>query len=268
MNLYEIMRSAGGGDAFAALAKQCGLSEEEIAKAVAAFLPAFSVGLKRNTADPFGFMELMRQLALGGYAQAYRSPGWAFGAGRREGEDALAFLFGSPEAGRAVAEQAAVFTGLAQEKLKDLLPALTAMMLGGLARQSAAANPMLDAMLKGFRAGDGGAAPAGKGPLDRYEEEQERAAGQEPGGDLARMQEQMMQAGLAAFQTGTAAWQQAMGEMMKSGGAPPGAAASGVGASGRDLFGEMFEPGVRLSEAYRKEMEALLDRFAASPARK
>jgi len=127
---------------------------------------------------------------------------------------------------------------------------------------------MLDAMLKSFQSGAASPSPATKGPLDRYEEEQERAAGQEPGGDLARMQEQMMQAGLAAFQTGTAAWQQAMGEMMKSGGAPPGAAASGVGASGRDLFGEMFEPGVRLSEAYRKEMEALLDRFAASPARK
>src|SRR5688500_3679500 len=113
MNLFEIMRGAGGGDAFAQLARQYGLSEEQITKAVQAFMPAFSAGLKRGTADPFGFAEFMRKLATPDFMRAYQQPDWAFGGGRGRGEDALAFMFGSPELARAVASQAAAFTGLA-----------------------------------------------------------------------------------------------------------------------------------------------------------
>jgi hypothetical protein len=111
--------------------------------------------------------------------------------------------------------------------------------------------------------------PGAKGPLDRYEEEQEereRAAGEK----LAAAQAEMMQAGLAAFQTGAAAWQEAVGAMMKNagGGAVTGAAESSeTEASGEKLFGELLEPGVRLSEAYRREMEALLSRLQPSTRR-
>ena len=259
MNLFDIMRQAGGGSGFSALGSQYGLSEEQIAKAVQAFMPAFSAGLKKSTADPFGLMDFMQRLATGGYPQAYQDPDWASGAGRRQGEEALGFLFGSPEAARAIAAQASAFTGIAREKLAELLPALTAIMFGGLAKQAAAANPVIEAMLKQFHAGAPGA--AAKGPLDRYEEEQAERDGT---GDLARAQAEMMQAGLAAFQAGTAAWQQAMSEMMKTAG---GGAMTATGerpetkASGRDLFGEMFEPGLRLSEAYSREMEAVLQRL-------
>src|SRR4051812_38603869 len=106
MNLFDIMREAGGGNAFAALAPHYGLSEEQVAKAVEAFLPAFSAGLKRSTADPFGWSEFMRRLATGDYLRAYQSPGFAWWHGGNEGEDALAFLFGSPEMTRTVAERA------------------------------------------------------------------------------------------------------------------------------------------------------------------
>src|SRR5688572_24912067 len=113
MNLYEIMRAAGGGTAFPALAAQYGLSEEQIRKAMEAFLPAFSAGLKRSTADPLGLMEFMRRLTLADYAQAYRQPEKFFGVGRK-GDETLGFLFGSPEIAEAVARQASAFTGLAQ----------------------------------------------------------------------------------------------------------------------------------------------------------
>lgn len=266
MNLFEIMRSAGGGDGFAQLARQYGLSEDQIGKAVQAFLPAFSAGLKRGTADPFGLMEFMRKLAAPDFSRAYQQPDWAFGAGRRQGEDALAFLFGSPEAARAVASQASAFTGLAQDKLSELLPALAAMMFGGLAQQSIAANPLLDAMMKQFQAAEREKPRAGKGPLDRYEEEQAKRERDAPA-DLARAQGEMMQAGMAAFQAGTAAWQQAMGQMMKNAGGP-GATQPGAPVSGSAVFGDMFEPGLRLSEAYGREMEALLERLRAEAPRK
>jgi hypothetical protein len=80
----------------------------------------------------------------------------------------------------------------------------------------------------------------------------------------------MMQAGLAAFQAGAGAWQQAMGEMMKTAG---GGAVTGnaerpeTEPSGRDVFGDLFEPGLRLSEAYQREIEATLERFRPETSR-
>ena len=263
MNLFEIMRGAGGGDAFSQLGRQYGLSQDQISQAVQAFMPAFSAGLKRGTADPFGFAEFMRKLATPDFARAYQQPDWALGSARRQGEDALAFMFGSPEIARAVASQAATFTGLAQEKMSELMPALAAMMFGGLAKQAPAANPFLDAMLKQMRPAAPETPRAGKGPLDRYEEEQAARAGS-GAADLARAPGEMMQAGMAAFQAGTAAWQHAMGEMMKNAGAAAGTAdgrPAGGTPSGPDMFGDMFEPGLRLSEAYAREMEAIVARM-------
>src|SRR5688572_395345 len=138
MNLYDIMRTAGSGNAFTALASQFGLSPDQVTRAVEAFLPAFSAGLKKSTADPLGLMELFRRLGEASYAQAYLRPEQFFGPARREGDDALRFLFGSPEAADAVAQQASAFTGLAQAKLAELMPAVAAIMFGGLAQQARA----------------------------------------------------------------------------------------------------------------------------------
>jgi hypothetical protein len=275
MNLFDIMRGAGGGDAFSTLARQYGLSDQQVRQAVEAFMPAFSAGLKRATDDPLGMMELMRRMAMGNLSRAYEKPSWAFGDGRRAGDDALSFMFGSQEAAQAIARQAAAFTGIAQEKLAELLPALAAMTFGGLAAQATAANPVLEAMLKQFRAGGQagdaaqGARSAGKGPLDRYEEEQEQRE-RDAAENLSRSQQEMMQAGLAAFETGTAAWRQTMDRMMQSagGGAMTGdAKRPETEASGREVFAEMFEPGVKLGEAYQRELEELVRRFAPDTRR-
>jgi hypothetical protein len=260
MNLYEIMRSAAGGEAFAALARQFGLSETEIAKAVEAFVPALSAALKQTTADPLGLMEFMRRMALGNFSQAYGNPMWGAGAGRAESEKALSLLFGSPEVARAVAKQAAAFSGVAQETMQKLMPAFTAMAFGGLAERAMAANPFLDAMLKEVRAS--ARKPAAKGPLDRLEEEQARREAED---DLARTQRDMMRAGFSALQAGTAAWQKAMQETTKGiigGGAMAGDATQPeTEPDGAKVFGEMFESGVRANEAYQRQMEELFGRL-------
>ena len=267
MNLYDIMRTAAGGNAFAALASQYRLSEDQVTTAAQAFLPAFSAGLKRSTDDPLGFLELMRRLAGGEYVRAYQNPGWAAGTGRRHGEDALAFLFGSPDAARTLAGQASSFTGLAPDKMAELLPPMAAIVFGGLAQQAASVNPFVDTLLKQL----GGVEPerrAAKGPLDRYEEEQ--AERERPtAAELGRAQTEMMRTGLAAFQAGTEAWQRAVSEMAKmmGGGGATGEADKGAGPTGRDVFGEMLEPGFRLGEAYQREMEAMLARLRSETKR-
>jgi hypothetical protein len=254
VNLFDMMRQAGAGDGFSALAGRFGMSEEQVTKAVEAFLPAFSAGLKRSTADPLGVAEFMRKLGSGDYSRAYTNPAFAPAAGRSGGQDALNFLFGSPDAAQAVARQAATFTGLAQEKMQELLPALAAMMFGGFGHQANAANPVFAARMEQFSAAGANEARAAKGPLDRLEEEQ---ASQERD-QMARAQQDMMQAGLAAFHSGAAAWQKAVGDM--AGVVGSSGTQSGAG-EGKNPFAEMFEPGRRLSETYQREMEATLRRF-------
>lgn len=264
MNLFDIMRGAGGGDPFSAAAAQLGLTQEQVARAAEAFLPGFSAGLKKSASDPFGFTRLMQAMATGGFQRAYEDPSWAFSSGERKGEDALALLFGSREVAEKTAELAAAYTGLAQETLKKLQAPLAAMLLGGLAERSTAGNPVLEAMMSQMRAAMGGDAPKGKGPLDRWEDEHEAQAHAASGAaDMERAQAHMMEAGLAAVEAGTAAWKDAMAAFTKGAGAAP-STGSAESAAPSDLFGEMLEPGRRLGEAYQREVMAMLDRLSSS----
>ena len=45
------------------------------------------------------------------------------------------------------------------------------------------------------------------------------------------------------------------------GGAAAGAPDKAARPTGRDVFGEMLEPGLRLGEAYQREVEAMLERL-------
>jgi hypothetical protein len=265
MNLFDIMRSAGGGDAFAALAKQYGLTPEQMTKAVGALMPGLSAGLTRNASDPFGLTQLLGTMARPDYARAYSDPAWALTGGRRKGEEALAMLFGSKEVAEKTAELAAAYSGLAQETLEKLQAPLAAMMLGGLAKQSSAGNPLLDAMLKHVR--EAGAAsrkddeaPKAKGPLDRYEEEQERRERDERNAAGQAMRE-TFEAGLAGAEAAGAAWQDAISAMLEG---KPVAWGEADRPSGADLFGDMLEPGIRLSEDYQRQVSDMLERLSGS----
>ena len=268
MSLFDIMQAAIGGEAFARTARQFGMSATQVEQAMGAFMPAFSAGLRTSTADPFGFAEFMRKLAAGDFARAYRQPDWAFGAGRKQGEEALAFMFGSPELVRALVEQASKATGLAQARLAEFLPGLAAMTFGGLATQGAARNPFLDAMMAQFAppAAESEAAAPGEGPLDRLEREQKARAASATAA-MSHAQSETMKAGLAAMQAGTAAWQQAFGAMMKQAGVamPGGTKQDDAAAPGENPFAAMLEPGIRLSEAYQREVEAMVARMAKPP---
>lgn len=262
MSLFDVLRAAGGNDALRLIADTYGIPETEVRRAAEAFLPAFSAGIKQSTASFPGLADFMRGLAAGAFTRATLDPA-SFSPAGAPGADALRMLFGSIEAAQAVAKQASAFSGIPEERLHALMAPLAAMTLGGVMQQAKAANPLFDAMLKQFGSGEPGPPKAAKGPLDRLEEEQaERERAATGAADLLRMQQQMMETGLAAFQAGTSAWQKAMADLVKASGAPIGPAGEPrADISGRDLFGEMLEPGLRLSEAYQREMEALVERL-------
>ena len=62
MNLFDIMQSAQSGRALPNLAQQYGLTMQQTQAALDALLPAFSMGLQRQTRDPYAFGSLAQMM--------------------------------------------------------------------------------------------------------------------------------------------------------------------------------------------------------------
>lgn len=136
--LFEMLMKANGGDAMNQMARQFGLNQNQVQSAVEALLPAFSIGLKRNAANPMDMGNLLQTLAGGGYANSFNNAASAFNpAGTQAGNDILGQLFGSKDVSRAIAAQAAKATGIGQSVLQQMLPAVASMMAGGMQQQMA-----------------------------------------------------------------------------------------------------------------------------------
>lgn len=135
--LFEMMLKAQNGAVTEALAKQFGLAQDEAAEAIAALMPAFSSGLKRTAANPYDIGPLIAAMFSGAYGKYFDNVGKAFSdQGKADGNVVLEHLFGSKEVSRAIAVQAEQFTGIGQDVLKRMMPAIAGTMMGGLFKQA------------------------------------------------------------------------------------------------------------------------------------
>ncbi|MFK8252425.1 DUF937 domain-containing protein [Ancylobacter terrae] len=161
INLQDLFTQAQQGQAIDNLARSYGIAPAQAQAAVEAMLPAFALGLERSTQSAQGFAGLLGAMSRNPYAEAFANPALGFGPQTRaEGNDALAALFGSPEVSRAVAAQAAATTGLSSALLKQMLPAIAALVLGGLMKQGGGSGGGLGDLLGGMLGGS----PAGRAP--------------------------------------------------------------------------------------------------------
>lgn len=139
LSLYDMMMQAQNGNAVETMARQFGLAQEQAAKAVAALMPAFSEGFKRNAANPYDMAAFMKALTTGGHAQYFEDISKAFTPqGLAEGNGILGHLFGNKDVSRAIAAQAAQMTGIGQEIYKQMLPVMASTLMGGIFKQSLA----------------------------------------------------------------------------------------------------------------------------------
>ena len=267
--LFDMLAKAQNGQAFDQMARQYGLSQAQVQDAVAALAPAFSQGLKRNAATPTDLGAFLSALASGQHAKYFEDAANALSPrGVEDGNGILGHLFGSKELSRAVAAQAAQATGIGQEVLKQMLPALATMIMGGLFKQSTgqvqpsgsgnAGNPLQDIIEQMIRQGGGGATQpqAQPNPFDNPfgkilegmfggTQPQKNPAGDNP---LGRIFEEMLGGG-------------------QSKAAPQAAPRTKTNTSGRqrtsydDLFGDMFEAGAKTRDDYQKGMESIFDQF-------
>jgi hypothetical protein len=137
MNLVDMFVKAQGGQAVDALSSQFNLSRQQTVAALEALMPAFSQGLQRNAADPMGFGGFVQALSAGRQVNYFDNPQAAFNpSGIANGKNILDQLFGSKDLSRAVADHAAAVSGVGADTLKQMLPVIASMMMGGLYKKS------------------------------------------------------------------------------------------------------------------------------------
>lgn len=229
MTLFETLTRAQSGEAMQMMARRFDLSARQTEQAIEALMPAFSAGLKRNTADPAGVAGFMQALSTGRHARYFEDMQTAFQPpGIAEGNAILGHLFGSKAVSRAVAAQAEQATGVGRQVLERMLPVIALTLMGGLFKQStgqvspgpASGNPVVDMMEQ----------------LMAMRRQPARGSGGDPFAEaLARM----------------------------FGGMPEPEPEPG-GNAYEELFGQMFETGRQTQESYRKGIDAIFDAYLRS----
>ncbi|MEO0543606.1 MAG: DUF937 domain-containing protein [Pseudomonadota bacterium] len=280
MNMFEIFSQAQNGDAMRVMARQFGMDEKQVEKAVDALMPAFSTGFKRKTADPDGVSEFFETLTRAqGQTGFFDDLTKAFAPdGINAGNELLGQFFGSKDVSRAVAKQAEAATGVGQEILKQMLPVIATTLMGGMAKNttgnamaasaSASGNmfgqiveQMMKQGLDNMGTGGGSRAPRNSNPMDNPlgkileqmfgnggpvapDEENDRGRIPNPmnpdNNPLGKMFRDMME------QT-----QQAEPKPQSKPKQNPYG----------ELFGDIFETGRRQQETYQQSMEQIFDQY-------
>jgi hypothetical protein len=283
MNLFDIMQSAQHGQALPNLAQQYGLSLQQTQAALDALLPAFSMGLQRQTRDPYAFGSLAQMMTASPYARFFEAGGYGIPAGAQNaGNDVLSQLFGSREVSQAIAAQAAATSGVSQAILKQMLPVIAAMLMGGLSKTSSneglggilgqfaemmrgqmpgmqpapqpqmPANPF-EAILKGMF---GQAGPPQPSPQASPSDPFGGALGQILGGMFGGMAPQPEPAPAPAPRS---APRRAPAPEPEPEEAAPSPSANGPGSIGLDALNQMFEHGRQIQDDHQNALKSILD---------
>ena len=278
--LNEMMKQ--NGQAVELMARQFNLSQQQAALAIEALMPAFSQGLKRNTSDPYGVSSFLEALASGNHAKYYDDAQTAFSpSGTAEGNGILGHLFGSKELSRAVAAQAAQMTGIQETVLKQMLPALAAMMMGGLFRQTtqpsqtggfgAGGNVLGEIMEQMMRQGGGMTGQprqAQPNPMDPFDNPFGKILKDMMGGGAAQKNRQTQQRQPDPMDNPLGRiFEDMLGGGRRKAEPEPAEPEKRANPSGRprtpydDLFGDMFESGSKQREDYQRNVEAVFDQY-------
>lgn len=135
--LMEMIMGAAGGGAVQQLGDRFGLSQEQTQGALGQLIPALLGGVQRNTQQEGGMEALLGALSSGNHSRYLEDPSLlGLGETTAEGNGILGHLLGSKDASRALASHASAQTGIGADILKQMLPVVATMVMGGLSKQS------------------------------------------------------------------------------------------------------------------------------------
>jgi hypothetical protein len=132
-----MITAAQGGQAIKNMARTYGLDAQQVEGVLGAIIPEFSRVVARNTLNRAGVADIVRELGNSD-TQAALAPGASLNSPDvvAAGNDILGTLLGSKHASRGVAARAARETGVSESVIRQMLPAIAAMAMGGVAKQS------------------------------------------------------------------------------------------------------------------------------------
>lgn len=137
MNLADLIFQAQGGGAVRQLSEQFGLGEDQTQSAISALLPMLSGALRQNASTEGGLEGLLGALQTGHHERYVDDPAsLASPETVADGNGILSHLFGSKEVSREVANRASAQTGVGADILKQMLPLVAGMVMGGLSKQT------------------------------------------------------------------------------------------------------------------------------------
>lgn len=270
-NLAEILAQAQKQQGFDQMAAQFGMGAQQMKTAMDALLPAFSLGLNRATQSPMDMAQLFSLFASGAnYAQMFEQPMAAGQAMMTAGQQALGRIFG-PELSQAIAQQTAVATGFQQEAMKQVMPVMASMLMGGLMKGAMSGQNPLGEMITAIMAkmmppqSTAAADPVGgmMGMFGNFFPQAGKTAGAMP--PIPGL-EQMMELGRQM---------QAANPLLAAAMAPPQPAAGeatgprSLGQQAADTWtatmGRMFEAGREVQDQQLAQLEGLFAQFGKAP---
>ena len=184
----------------------------------------------------------MSALSSGRHQQYHDDPTQAFRSeAMGEGNAILGHLFGSKETSRALADQMSLSSGIGSSILKQMLPVVASMIMGGLfkgtqSRTSQRGGGVMDELLGTFMENMMG---GGRMQQPQRTQRTQNPMGNNPFGNM-----------LEDFLGGSM-------------GAQPRASREQYRAPerGEDMFGEMFETGRKVQDEYRRNVDSIFDQY-------
>jgi hypothetical protein len=138
--ILDMLLNASGGGAVQQVGQRFGLSNDQAGNAIGELMPALMAGLQRNASQEGGLDSLLGALNQGNHSRYLDNPATlGDDAVTQDGNSILGHILGSKDASRAVANRAAAQTGIGADVLKQMLPVVAAMVMGGLSKQNASA---------------------------------------------------------------------------------------------------------------------------------
>lgn len=275
LNLFEIMQSAQGGNAYTNLARQFGIAPEQAQQAVEAVLPAFSMGLQQQAATMEGWQNILSSLSQAqGSAQFFDSDGDGIPDNlANQGQNALGAMFGGPQVANAVAAHAAQFAGIPAAIMQQMLPVIAAMVIGGLFKgaTSSGLGGLLGQMMQGNQMGQGNMGNmGGLGTILGGMFGQNMAPQQPPGGPFGNIFGSMPGGQQAPTQPQAGGLGDVFGQFlntMMSGGRPAPAPTpepppqADPMSTGLDMLKGMFETGKQVQGAQMDALQQIFSQF-------
>lgn len=159
MTLETTLANAQGGDLIKNLATSFGVPRDQTERAVAVMTQALTDHIDRNTLSRGGIADVVSLLQGRDVTKVVDDPQiMAAPEVRDAGDNILDVLIGSKHTSRGIAARAAAESGLKEDVLKKMLPAVAGLVIGSLQKE---ATPLFAERLKGVQ----GLTSAGGSPL-------------------------------------------------------------------------------------------------------